>query len=140
MYKGGQTITRESPLDIIPLFIKAGSILPVGPELQYATEKKWDNLEIRVYEGDNGEFTLYEDENDNYSYEKGLFSTIGFKWNNTTRTLTIGKKQGEFPGMLKERVFNIVLVKHEKAAEKAGEGNIAKIVKYNGLENKVVLR
>jgi alpha-D-xyloside xylohydrolase len=139
-YTGGQTITRESPLDIIPLFIKAGSILPVGPEQQYATEKKWDNLEIRVYEGDNGEFTLYEDENDNYNYEKGLYSTIGFKWNNTTRTLTIGKQHGVFPGMLKERVFHIVLVASEKAAKKAGERNIAKIVKYNGLENKVVFR
>jgi alpha-D-xyloside xylohydrolase len=139
-YTGGQTITRETPLDIIPLFIKAGSILPVGPEQQYATEKKWDNLEIRVYEGDNGEFALYEDENDNYSYEKGLFSTIGFKWNNTTHTLTIGKQQGVFPGMLKERVFHIVLVTPVKAAGKAGEGNFTKIVKYNGLENKVVFR
>jgi alpha-D-xyloside xylohydrolase len=137
---GGQTITRETPLDIIPLFIKAGSILPLGPEQQYATEKKWDNLEIRVYEGDNGEFTLYEDENDNYSYEKGLFSTIGFKWNNTTHTLTIGKQLGVFPGMLKERVFHIVLVTPGKAAGKAGEGTFTKIVKYNGLEDKVVLR
>ena len=86
---GGQTVDKETPLDIIPLYVKAGSILPVGPKVQYATEKKWDNLEIRVYEGANGEFTLYEDENDNYNYEKGLYSTITFTWNDAKKVLTI---------------------------------------------------
>ena len=71
-FTGGQTISKETPLDIIPLYVKAGSILPVGPKVQYAAEKQWDNLEIRIYEGANGEFTLYEDENDNYNYEKGI--------------------------------------------------------------------
>lgn len=74
------------------------------------------------------------------NYEKGLYSTIGFKWNNTTRTLTIGKQRGVFPGMLKERVFHIVLVTPEKVAEKAVDGDTAKIVKYNGLEKEVVFR
>jgi alpha-D-xyloside xylohydrolase len=137
---GGQTLSKETPIDIIPLYVKAGTILPIGPKVQYATEKKWDNLEIRVYEGAKGEFTLYEDENDNYNYEKGLYSTIGFKWNNTTRTLTIGKRQGDFPGILKERAFQIVLVSPEKRTGGAVNGNAAKIVKYNGLENKVVFR
>jgi alpha-D-xyloside xylohydrolase len=75
-FNGGQKVNKEAPLDIIPLFVRAGSIIPFGPKVQYATEKKWDNLEIRVYEGADGEFVLYEDENDNYNYEKGAYSTI----------------------------------------------------------------
>jgi alpha-D-xyloside xylohydrolase len=107
---GGQTFSEETPIDIIPLFVKAGTILPVGPKVQYATEKKWDNLEIRVYEGANGEFTLYEDENDNYNYEKGVCSTITFNWNDTKKVLTISDRKGSFPGMLTGRKFNIVKV------------------------------
>jgi Alpha-glucosidases, family 31 of glycosyl hydrolases len=135
-YIGGQNVEREAPLYVIPLYIKAGSILPVGPESQYATEKKWDNLEIRVYEGASGEFTFYEDEDDNYNYEKGLYSIIRFKWNNTARTLIIGKRQGDFPGMMKERNFQIILV----SSKKGTGGAVVKNVKYNGLENKVVFR
>ncbi len=99
-FSGGQTIKKETPIDIIPLYVKAGSILPVGPKVQFATEKKWDNLEIRVYEGANGEFTLYEDENDNYNYEKGVFSTITFSWDDAKKILTINDRKGTFPGML----------------------------------------
>ncbi len=113
-FDGGQTITKETPLDIIPLYVKAGSILPIGPKVQFANEKKWDNLEIRVYEGANGEFTLYEDENDNYNYEKGICSTIKFTWDDAKKALTIGSRNGEFPGMLKERKFNIVVVGKDK--------------------------
>jgi len=116
----------------MPLYVKAGSILPIGPKVQYATEKKWDNLEIRVYPGADGEFTLYEDENDNYDYEKGAYSTITFKWDNEKKTLTINDRQGSFPGMLTERKFNIV-----KVAAGTGTGMDAvttydKVVTYNG--------
>ena len=93
-------ISKETPLDIMPLYVKAGSILPFGPEVQYATEKKWDDLEIRIYPGANGEFILYEDENDNYNYEKGAYSTITFTWNDAKRRLTINDRRGSFPGML----------------------------------------
>lgn len=79
-FTGEETVNKETPLDIMPLYVKAGCILPIGPKVQYATEKKWDNLEIRIYEGANGEFTLYEDEGDNYNYEKGAYSTITFNW------------------------------------------------------------
>jgi alpha-D-xyloside xylohydrolase len=113
-YTGGQTVNKETPIDVIPVFVKAGSILPIGPEVQYATEKPWDNLEIRVYEGANGEFTLYEDENDNYNYEEGICSTINVSWNDTNKQLTIGDCKGSFPGILKERKFRIVLVKTNK--------------------------
>ena len=108
-YKGGQTVTLETTLDRVPMFVRAGSILPLGPEMQYVGEKAWDNLEMRVYPGADGSFTLYEDEGDNYNYERGVYSTITFLWNNRSRTLTIGQRQGEYPGMLKSRQFTIVL-------------------------------
>ena len=113
--KEGRNISKETNINTTPVYVKAGSILPIGPKVQYATEKKWDNLEIRIYEGADGEFTLYEDENDNYNYEKGVYSTISFNWNDTDKTLTIGKRNGEFPGMLAERTFNIVIVSKNKA-------------------------
>lgn len=108
--KGGQTLEREAPIDIMPLYVKAGSIIPWGPDVQYAEEKKWDNLEIRIYTGADGEFVLYEDEFDNYNYEDGKYATITFKWNDTTKKLSIGKQEGQFEGMITNRKFNIVLV------------------------------
>jgi alpha-D-xyloside xylohydrolase len=130
--KGQQKVKKEAPLDIMPLYIKAGSIIPFGPKVQYATEKRWDNLEIRIYDGANGSFTLYEDENDNYNYEKGACSTITFTWDDRKRTLTIGDCAGSFPGMIKERTFNIILVSENK-----GKGTIIvdkhdRVVTYSG--------
>jgi len=131
-YSGGQTVMKETPLDIIPLFVKAGSILPLGPIVQYATEKKWDNLEIRVYLGADGEFTLYEDENDNYNYEKGMYSTITFVWDNANKALTINDRKGSFPGMLGERKFNIVCVAKNKGTGMSGVEKFDKVITYNG--------
>ncbi len=108
-YDGGQNITIETSIDRVPMFVKAGSILPLGEEMQYTGEKSWDNLEIRIYPGKDAEFTLYEDEGDNYNYENGAYSTIVFSWNHKTRTLTIHKRNGTFPGMLQNRKFHIVL-------------------------------
>lgn len=121
VYEGGQDIKANAPLAIMPLFVKAGSIVPVGPEVQYTNEKAWDNLDIIVYPGADAEFTLYEDEGDNYNYEKGLYSTIKFKWNDKARTLTIDRLQGEYPGMLTTRKFNIKVV-----------GGAEKTIDYNG--------
>ena len=117
-YDGGQEVTLTTTIDKIPLFIKAGSIVPFGPNVQFATEKKWDNLEIRVYPGANAEFTLYEDENDNYNYEKGIYSTISFTWNDAKKSLTINDRKGTFPGMLGTRKFNIVVISTGKKVEK----------------------
>ncbi len=114
-FSGGQEIQRKAPIDLIPLYVRAGSIIPIGPRVQYATEKQWDNLEIRVYGGANGNFTLYEDENDNYNYEKGICSTISFTWDEASKTLTIHDRKGNFPGMLKERVFQIGSVNSSKS-------------------------
>jgi len=108
--EGGQTIKKEVPIDIIPLYVKAGTILPIGPQVQYATEKKWDNLEIRIYQGADGEFTLYEDEGDNYNYEKGLYSEIKFQWDDKNKVLIVHDRKGSFPGMYEIRTFRIVLV------------------------------
>ena len=108
-YKGGQDVTLETTLDRVPMFVRAGSILPLGPEMQYVGEKVWDNLEMRVYPGANGSFTLYEDEGDNYNYEKGDYATITFQWNDSKKQLTIGERKGQYPGMLQKRHFTIVL-------------------------------
>jgi alpha-D-xyloside xylohydrolase len=113
-FTGGVKVSRQTPLDIIPLYVKAGSIIPFGPSVQYAEEKKWDDLEIRIYPGTDGKFVLYEDENDNYNYEKGIYTTISFEWDDRKRTLTIGDRNGSFPGMLAERKFNIQIVANNK--------------------------
>ena len=131
-YTGGQTLNKETPIDIIPLYVKAGSILPIGPKVQYATEKSWDNLEIRVYAGADGKFTLYEDENDNYNYEKGAYSTITFTWNDARKELTISDRQGSFPGMLTERKFNIVRVDAKKGTGMDAVEKYDKVITYNG--------
>ncbi len=107
--KGGQSVTIQATLDQVPMYVRAGSILPLGPEMQYVGEKPWDNLELRVYPGADGSFVLYEDEGDNYNYEKGIYSTITFQWNDKSKILTIGARQGSYPGMLQQRQFTIVL-------------------------------
>ena len=107
LYKGGRDVTIPSTIDRAAMFVKAGSILPFAPAMQYAQEKQWDNLDIVVYPGKDAVFTLYEDEGDNYNYERGVYSTITMKWNDKKRTLTIEDRQGEFPGMLQQRTFNV---------------------------------
>ena len=108
-HEGGKEITKETTLDVIPLYVKAGSIIPVGPQVQYATEKPWSHLELKVYAGANGNFILYEDEFDNYNYEKGAYTEIPISWNNASRKLTIGARKGAYEGMLKNRKFTVTL-------------------------------
>ena len=138
-FDGGQTVKKESPIDILPLYVRAGSILPFGPKVQYSTEKKWDNLEIRIYPGADGEFVLYEDENDNYNYEKGAYSTIEFTWDNASRTLTIADREGQFQGMLKSRKFNIVIVDQSNGKGSVQSTKFIKSVSYNGKAKTVKL-
>jgi len=129
---GGKKATKETPLNIIPIYIKAGSILPIGPAVQFAEEKKWDDLEIRIYPGADGKFVLYEDENDNYNYEKGVYATITFNWDDKRKLLTIDDRNGSFPGMLESRTFHIVMVSNNKAV---GENTVAaadKAISYTG--------
>lgn len=129
---GGQEITKETSIDIIPLYIRAGSILPIGPPVQYATEKKWEDIEIRIYPGSNGSFTLYEDENDNYNYEKGIYSTIKFDWNDASKTLTISNREGDFPGMLKSRQFRLIVFENNRKSQFSH-----KTISYNGKIQKI---
>jgi alpha-D-xyloside xylohydrolase len=107
---GGRRWVADAGIDKIPLLVRAGSIVPVGPLVQYASEKPADPIELRVYSGADGDFTLYEDENDSYNYEKGVYATIAFHWNDARRELTMDDRRGSFPGMLKRRRFNVVLV------------------------------
>jgi alpha-D-xyloside xylohydrolase len=134
---GGQTINASAPLETIPLFIKAGSIVPMGPFLQYATEKLADSIELRVYPGADGQFTLYEDQNDNYNYEKGVHSIIPIQWNESKKTLTIGKRAGTFPGMLKKRTFHVVWVREGHGSGLDPEQKPDKSIFYDGKEVKV---
>lgn len=136
---GGQMVTKEVPIDIIPLYVRAGSIVPFGPKVQYSTEKKWNNLEIRIYPGADGEFVLYEDENDNYNYEKGVYSTIKFTWDDANRTLNIADREGTFPGMLKSRKFNIVVVDKENGTGSVQSTKFTKSVSYGGKKKSVKL-
>ena len=108
-YKGGQEVTLQTTLDRVPMFARAGSILPLGPEMQYTGEKSWEELELRLYPGADGQFTLYEDEGDNYNYEKGAYTTIPMLWNDRKHTLTIGERKGSYPGMIQKRQFTVVL-------------------------------
>jgi alpha-D-xyloside xylohydrolase len=137
-YDGGQTVSKKTPIDIIPLYVKAGSILPMGPKVQYAAEKKWDELEIRIYPGADGEFVLYEDEFDNYNYEKGSCSTITLQWDNEKNVLTFGDRQGSFPGMLDLRTFHIVIVSPNYGTGVEATEEVEKTVKYSGVEQLVV--
>src|ERR1035437_8437173 len=130
--EGGQTIAANAPIETIPLYIKAGCIIPMGPHLQYATEKPADPIELRIYPGASGEFTIYEDENDSYNYEKGLHSTIGLSWNDQTITLTIKKREGSFPGMIMKRTFNVILVKENHGVGVEFADKIDKTVLYSG--------
>lgn len=136
---GGQLVTKEVPIDIIPLYVRAGSIVPFGPKVQYSTEKKWNNLEIRIYPGADGKFVLYEDENDNYNYEKGAYSIIKFTWDDAKRTLNIADREGTFPGMLKSRKFNIVVVDKENGTGSVQSTKFTKSVSYGGKKKSVKL-
>jgi alpha-D-xyloside xylohydrolase len=138
-FQGGKKVNTQAPIDVIPLFVKAGSIIPMGPYVQYAEEKKWDNLEIRVYPGANGSFVLYEDEGDNYNYEKGAYSTITFNWDDANRILTVSDRKGSFPGMLNSRTFNVVVVNKEKGVGEKTVDHPDKLITYGGKKTAIKL-
>ena len=130
--EGGSVIAADAPIEKMPLMVKAGSIVPMGPFLQYSTEKPADPIELRIYPGASGDFTLYEDENDNYNYEKGVYSTIAFHWDDARRELTIDARRGEFPGMLKTRSFQLVVVSKSHGTGVEVTGNPDRVITYDG--------
>jgi alpha-D-xyloside xylohydrolase len=130
-HEGGQSVVRDVPLDIVPLYVRAGSVLPMGPVLQYATEQPDAAYEIRIYPGADGSFTLYEDDNETYAYEKGQSARVVLAWNDKARTLTISGRKGRFPGMAKARTLNLVLV--DRANGKGiTTGKATRAVHYEG--------
>lgn len=135
-FNGGQTIKTAAPLDKIPLFVKAGSIIPMGKFIQYTGQKPLDTLEIRVYKGADGRFDLYEDEGDSYDYENGNYTVIPFKWDEKRQTLTIGQKQGYYSGNLTKRIFTVIFVNESKGLG-ITPGEDKKKVVYIGKETRI---
>jgi alpha-D-xyloside xylohydrolase len=130
--QGGRTLDAPSPIDRMPLYVRAGSILPLGPDVEFAAEKSADPIELRIYRGANGAFTLYEDENDSYDYEKGVYATIPLSWSDVTHTLTIGDRSGSFPGMLEKRTFRVVFVGENHGTGGGLTETVDKTVQYAG--------
>jgi len=137
--KGGQTIDAAAPVDILPLYIKAGSIIPMGEKMEYATQKPAGNIELRIYPGADGAFSLYEDENDNYNYEQGAYATFKITWKDKTHQLMISDTKGNFPGRLKRRTFNIVLVDKGNGTGVDAATKFNKIITYSGKATSVKL-
>lgn len=131
-YEGGQKIMADAPYERIPAFVKEGSIIPAGPELQYTMEKTADILTLFVYTGKDASFTLYEDEGLNYNYEQGAFAEILFQYNQQNGSLTIGDRKGNFPGMLKNRVFQIKVINKNNPEGMNFESAILKTIRYTG--------
>ena len=130
--EGGKSIQAAAPLNRIPLYVRAGSIVPMGPEIEHAAEKPADPIELRVYTGADGSFTIYEDENDTYDYEKGVYATIPIHWDDAKHTLTVGERQGHFPGMLETRKFHVVFVGENHGVGIEPTAQPDRIVEYSG--------
>lgn len=140
MSQGGQDITAEAAYERMPVFVKAGSIMPVGRTIQYTTEQKQDLLNLYVYDGDDGEFALYEDEGINYNYEKGQYSRIDMTYDNKTKTLELADRVGTFDGMLKDRKFNIIFVDPAHSAGIDIKAKKSKMISYSGKTLQVKLK
>jgi alpha-D-xyloside xylohydrolase len=134
---GGRTVTAAAPYDRIPVHVRAGSIVPVGPELQYTDEKPADPVTLRVYTGADGRFSLYEDDGTSDGYERGQFARIPLRWDEGGRTLIIGRREGSFPGMLARRSFQVVFVSPGRRAGFGFEPHPDRTVRYDGDEVRV---
>lgn len=136
---GKQEIEADAPLNQMPLFVRAGSILPMGPEIEYANQNPGGPIEVRIYGGADGSFQLYEDSGDSYDYERGQHSIIPIKWDDRTRVLTLGSREGTFPGMIEKRTFRVVLVRRGHGV--GGEVTSAdQEVNYQGNEVRISIR
>ena len=136
---GGQTLVVDAPYERIPVFVREGSIVPFGPEMEWCDEKPAELINLYVYEGADAQFQLYEDEGTNYNYEKGKYATIDILYDEASKTLTIGKCNGSFKGMLKNRRFNVVVCSKDKAMPLNLQNPDGILVNYAGKEVKVKL-
>ena len=140
-HAGGQTIVADAPYDKIPVFIPEGAILPIGPEMQWSDEKKPELIDLYVYAGKDGSYTLYEDEGTNYNYEKGKYAVIDFKYDDARKQVTIGARKGSFDGMLQKRRFNLILVdQKQQQGVNLAKSPKGKVVKYAGQAMTVKLK
>ena len=130
--EGGRAIDLPAPLDETPVLVRAGTILPLGPSVEYAQQPSNDPIELRVYAGADGDFTWYEDEGETYNYEKGLYATVPFHWDDSSRTLIIGERNGKFPGMHSSQTFHIVLVSKDHGVGVEPAANPEKIIIFAG--------
>jgi alpha-D-xyloside xylohydrolase len=130
-HAGGQVVARQAPLDVMPLYVRAGAIIPMGPALQYATQHPDAPYEVRIYPGADGKFTLYEDDNETYAYEKGQSARYDLSWNDATRTLMVGARRGAFAGMVKQRTLNIVVIDPARSSKEA-PARAARTIAYRG--------
>ena len=137
-YSGGQTLSVPCGIEEIPLFVRSGSVIPMGPLIQYAAEAV-DPIEIRIYPGTDGSFTFYEDENDNYNYENGIYSTIDLNWDDKNNRLVIDQRKGTFPGQLQTRTFHLVRVTEGRGTGVEPVQNPDQTVQYDGKRKVIVL-
>jgi alpha-D-xyloside xylohydrolase len=133
------TVDADAPYDTIPVFVRAGSILPIGPDIQYVGEKPADLLTLQVFEGADGHFTLYEDQGLTFDYEKGAFTEIPIAWSEATKTLTIGARKGSYPEMLARRTFQIVVTSKAIPTGFSLDPKPVKTIEYNGAAVNVTL-
>ncbi|MGO9167040.1 MAG: DUF5110 domain-containing protein, partial [Candidatus Sulfotelmatobacter sp.] len=138
--KGGREVDADAPLDHIPLYIRAGSIIPLGPEIEYANEKPAGPIELRIYKGADGTFDLYQDAGDSYDYEKGAHAVIPLRWSESTNTLTIGDRKGDYSEMPASIRINIVWVSAGHGVSAAPVANPDMTVEYTGKATSVVKR
>jgi alpha-D-xyloside xylohydrolase len=124
----------------MPLYVRAGSIIPMGPEIEYAAQNPEGAIELRIYRGADGEFKLYDDAGDSYDYEKGQHSVIPIRWNDSGNVLTIGAREGSYPGMIEKRAFRVVLVGSAHGIGGDVTGKADKEIAYEGKEITVKLK
>jgi alpha-D-xyloside xylohydrolase len=137
---GGQEIEADAPLDRMPLYVRAGSIVPMGPEIEYAAQNPGGPIELRIYRGADGAFNLYDDAGDSYDYEHGQHAVISMRWNDSTGVLTIGAREGSYPGMVEKRTFRIVLVGSGHGTGGDVTDKADKVIAYDGREISVNIR
>ena len=137
--EGGQKLVVDAPYETMPVFVREGSIIPFGPEMQWCDEKHAELINLYIYTGADGQFQLYEDEGTNYNYEKGRYATIDFSYDDAARTLTIGARKGSFKGMLKQRRFNVVVITRDNPRALDLENPAGQMVEYNGKQVTVKL-
>jgi len=130
---GGRLLDAAAPLDRMPIYVRAGSIVPIGPDEEWSDQKPADPIELRIYPGADADFILYEDENDTYNYERGVYSTIPIHWDDAKQALTIGERKGSFPGMLTDRVFKLIVVRENHGVGVESEATADKTIRYSGM-------